>query len=281
MADRALVGRETELVEVERFLQRCAGGSYALQIDGTAGVGKTALWLEGLATARRRSCVVLTARPVEIETKLSFAGLADRLEPVLDDVLPELPDPQRRAFEVALLIAPARARPDQRGVAAAFLSALRTLAHDRQVLVAIDDLQWLDSSSSQVAAFAARRLGPEPVGFLFTRRVSESDLLAPGFDLGLPPERLDRIPLDPLDLAAVSRLIEADLGKPLSRPLLRRIYEVTGGNPFFALEQARALRESGIHLGSGQELPVPPTLRSLVQDRLARIPAAEREVLLA
>src|SRR5262249_56582798 len=89
------------------------------------------------------------------------------------------------------------------------------------------------------------------------------------------------IPLGPLDLAAVGRLIEADLGKPLPRPLLRRIHEVTGGNPFFALEQARALRESGIHLGTGHELPVPSTLRSLVQERLARIPDAEREVLLA
>ena len=123
--------------------------------------------------ARRRSTLVLTARPVEIETKLSFAGLNDLLEPVVEDVLPELPGPQRRAFEVALLIAPAREQPDPRGVAAAFLSALRTLAHDRQVLVAIDDLQWLDSSSLQVIGFAARRLGPEPVGFLFTRRTDE------------------------------------------------------------------------------------------------------------
>src|SRR5262245_38677063 len=246
MADRALVGRETELVEVERFLQRCAGGSYALQIDGTAGVGKTALWLEGLATARRRSCVVLTARPVEIETKLSFAGLADLLEPVLDDVLPELPGPQRRAFEVALLITPARARPDPRGVAVAFLSALRTLAHDRRVLIAIDDWQWLDSSSQQVTAFAARRLGPEPVGFLITRRSDEPSPSTQELEPALPSRQLERISLGPLGVAALHRAIEADLGHALPRPLLRRIYEVSGGNPFFALEQARALREAGV-----------------------------------
>ncbi len=136
-----------ELAELDRFLQRFARGSRALQIEGPPGLGKTALWLEGIASARRRSCLVLTARPVEIETKLSFAGLADLLEPVLDDVLPELPRPQRRAFEAALLLAPARGLPDPRGVAAAFLGALRVLARDRVVLVAIDDLQWLDSSS--------------------------------------------------------------------------------------------------------------------------------------
>ena len=187
MVDQELVGREAELAELDRFLQRCADGSHALQIEGPAGMGKTALWLEGVGAARRRSTLVLTARPVEIETKLSFAGLNDLLEPVVDDVLPELPGPQRRAFEVALLIAPAREQPDPRGVAAAFLSALRALARDRQVLVAIDDLQWLDSSSLQVIGFAARRLGPEPVGFLFTRRPDERDSPAPELERVLSP----------------------------------------------------------------------------------------------
>jgi DNA-binding CsgD family transcriptional regulator len=276
MTDQELVGREPELAELDRFLQLWAEGSHALQIEGSPGMGKTALWLEALAAARRRSCLVLTARPVEIETKLSFAALADLLEPVLDDVLPSLPEPQRRAFEVALLIAPARAQPDQRTVAAAFLNALRTLAQDRHVLVAIDDWQWLDSSSQQVVGFAARRLGPEPAGFIATRRVADGE--APS--AGLPHERLTRISLSPLSPAAIGRLIEADLGSAVPRPLLRRIYEVSEGNPFFALEQARALRDSGLRLGSGQ-MPVPPTLRSLVQDRLARVPAAERETLLA
>ena len=199
----------------------------------------------------------------------------------MEDVLPELPGPQRRAFEVALLIAPAREQPDPRGVAAAFLSALRALAHDRQVLVAIDDLQWLDSSSLQVIGFAARRLGPEPVGFLFTRRLDERGSPAPELERVLTSEHLTRIALGPLDTTALHHLIEADLGNAVPRPLLRRIHEVSGGNPFFALEQARALRAAGLHLGTGAGLPVPPTLRSLVQDRLARVFGVEREVLLA
>jgi DNA-binding CsgD family transcriptional regulator len=276
MTDHELVGREPELAELDRFLQRSTQGSHALQIEGSPGMGKTALWHAALAAARRRSWLVVTARPVEIETKLAFAGLTDLLEPVLDDVLPALPGPQRRAFEVALLIAPSRAQPDQRTVAAAFLNALRTLAEDRHVLVAIDDLQWLDSSSQQVVGFAARRLGSEPVGFIATRRVVDGESQS----AGLLHERLMRLSLGPLSLTAIGRLIEADLGQALPRPVLRRIHEVSEGNPFFALEQARAIRQSGLHLGSGQ-MPVPPTLRSLVQDRLAKVPDAERETLLA
>ena len=105
---------------------------------------------------------------------------------------------------MALLIAPAREQPDPRGVAAAFLSALRTLAHDRQVLVAIDDLQWLDSSSLQVIGFAARRLGPEPVGFLFTRRLDERGSPAPELERVLTSEHLTRIALGPLDADGAS-----------------------------------------------------------------------------
>jgi DNA-binding CsgD family transcriptional regulator len=144
------------------------------------------------------------------------------------------------------------------------------------VLVAIDDLQWLDSASQQVVGFAARRLGPEPVGFIATRRVGDSE----SSPAGLQHERLMRISLGPLSLTAIGRLIETDLGVAVPRPVLRQIYEVSEGNPFFALEQARALRESGLDFGSSQ-MPVPATLRSLVQDRLARVPDAERETLLA
>src|SRR5262249_44186442 len=94
-------------------------------------------------------------------------------------------------------------------------------------------------------------------------------------------ERSTRIELGPLGLTALQHLIEADLGNSVPRPLLRRIHQVSGGNPFYALEQARALRAAGLNLDAGPELPVPPTLRSLVQDRLAAIPGRERDVLLA
>src|SRR5262249_17632444 len=104
MEEQELVGRKAELAELGRFLQRSAGSAHALQFEGPAGMGKTALWLGGIEAARHSSARVLIARPVEIETKLSFAGLNDLLEPVAEEVLPELPDPQRQAFEAALLI---------------------------------------------------------------------------------------------------------------------------------------------------------------------------------
>ena len=281
MAESGLVGREAELAELDRLFDDRASGSRALQLEGDAGVGKTAVWRAGLSVAQARSYRILTAQPVEIETKLSFAGLSDLVEPLLGDVLAGLPEPKRRALEVALLLVPGRSQPDQRGVAAAFLSLLRLAAEDRRLLIAIDDLQWLDSPSHQVVAFAARRVRTEHVRFLVARRTADGHAEPLELERALPSERLTRVQLGPMDLIALHRMVERDLGCPLPRPSLRKIHEVSQGNPFFALELARELARTHSGSGAGEDLPVPHTVRSLVRKRLRRAPPDERQVLLA
>src|SRR6266498_4630775 len=103
-----VIGRESELTAVDRFLDALPSGACALVVEGEAGIGKTTVWEAGAARAAARGWRVLTARPVEVETKLSLATLADLLEPVVDGVIADLPEPQRRALEVALL----RAEPE-------------------------------------------------------------------------------------------------------------------------------------------------------------------------
>ena len=68
---------------------------------------------------------------------------------------------------------------DQRAVAAAFLSVVECLTDDGPLLVAIDDLQWLDPSSMHVVAFAARRLSG-PVGILGCVRTEVATVEAHG-----------------------------------------------------------------------------------------------------
>ena len=77
-----------------------------------------------------------------------------------------------RALRVALLLAsPGDAPPDERAVAVAVLGVLRELAGAGPVLVAVDDVQWLDPPSAKVASFAWRRLREEPVGLLLAHRL--------------------------------------------------------------------------------------------------------------
>ena len=275
-----LVGRGEELRRLESFLDAVERGPAALVLDGEAGIGKTTLWRAGVDAARSRGYAVLSAMPTAPETSFSFAALGDLLEPVLDEALPVLPEPQRSALEVALLRAEAKELPlDSRGVAAGVLSVLRRLAARAPVVVAIDDVQWLDDPSSAALSFAIRRLRQDSVRLLLTRRVTTDDLPLP---LGL--ERwegsLERLVVGPLSLGAVHRLLHDRLGVVLGRPMLRRVHETAGGNPFFALELGRALGRRGAGLVPGGAVPVPRSLEALVADRLADLPSRTGEALL-
>ncbi|HEY3190209.1 MAG TPA: ATP-binding protein, partial [Solirubrobacteraceae bacterium] len=164
-----LVGRDEELAAIARFLDAGAPAC-AVAIEGDPGIGKTTVWDAAAADAGERGARVLRARPAQSEAKLSFSSLADLLGNALDDVAAGLPPPQRRALEVALLVDDSGgARADRRAVAAGLLSALRALASDAWLVVAIDDVQWLDPASAAALEFACRRLRAEPVALLAAR----------------------------------------------------------------------------------------------------------------
>jgi predicted ATPase len=153
-----LIGREPELSLLREFLGSDAPAP-TLVLTGIQGIGKTALWEAGVRLARERATHVLAARPCEAEAQLSLAALFDWLEGIDVAALDELSAPQRRALEAALLRAePAGDTPEPISIAVAFLGALRSLAASRPLLLAVDDLQWLDAASAAVLTFAARRL---------------------------------------------------------------------------------------------------------------------------
>jgi DNA-binding CsgD family transcriptional regulator len=267
-----LIGRDEELQVVQRFLDRA--GARALLIAGEAGVGKTSLWQAAVGLAEATGMRAIAARPAEAETSFAHAALGDLLG-AHTDVLADLPAPQRRALEAALLMADARAAPDQQAVALATLAALRALARASPLVVAVDDVQWLDRSTAAVLAFAARRLTDEPVGLLLAQRTAGAAPVPLGLDR--TADRLDRLDLAPLSLGAVQRLLEQRLGWVPSRPVLHHVHELSGGNPFFALELGRAVQAGALELRPGERLPV--TLEALVDARLGGLSAAARRAL--
>ena len=269
-----IVGREAQLLEVERFLDASAAGFAVLVLEGDAGIGKTTLWREARGRAGERGALVLSSRPSAAEAKLSFAAVADLLARVDGDVFAALPDPQRDALEVALLRRrPVDRGPDSRAVAAAFLTLIRGLAAERHLILAVDDWQWLDPPSRRVFEFAARRLEDEPVGLVCSIRPP-----APGWPAD---DRVTRVAVGPLSLAALGRIVSANLGRPLPRPALVRIAEASGGNPFYALEIARLMSELGPERAAGApRVPVPDDLRKLTAGRIRRLPPGTRDAVL-
>ena len=165
-----VVGRDEELDRISRFVGDVDGLPGVLLLEGGAGIGKTTLLRAGIAAAGAAGFLVLRSTPSEAETHLAFAAAADLLAPVADDALPHLPDIQRRALAGALLLLAVDAAIDRRAVATAFLGALRALASKRPLLVAVDDVQWLDAESALLISFAARRLTSEAIAFLLARR---------------------------------------------------------------------------------------------------------------
>jgi DNA-binding CsgD family transcriptional regulator len=211
--------------------------------------------------------------------RLSYSALADLFEDALDDVLAELPGPQRRALQVALLMADAGGQPlDQRAVSAGVLGAIRSLARNGPLAIAVDDSQWLDGSSAESLEYALRRLRAERVALLASSRVHPSVTPPLSVDRALGDHRVTRLEVGPLSLGALHRLIRERTGQSFSRPTLRRIFDTSGGNPFYALELARAA-ESASAPAPGEPMPLSRSLDELLGRRLAALPANSREAL--
>jgi DNA-binding CsgD family transcriptional regulator len=275
-----IIGRESELAALWRFLDSIAGGPAALLLSGDPGIGKTTVWKEGVAGALQKSYRILACRPVEAETRLSYAALGDLLEPALEEALPTLPEPQRQALEVALLRATSsKARPDQRAVSLAVLGCLRSLASSLPVVVAIDDVQWIDLPSARVLQFVVRRLNQEPVGFLTAVRGAGAEDDPLNITSAFAGERVHAVRIGPLSVDALDQALRARLGTGFRRTTLLHLHETSGGNPFFALEIGLALLRRGSDVAAGEMLPIPDRLHELIQDRLAGLPPRTLEAL--
>jgi DNA-binding CsgD family transcriptional regulator len=250
-----LVGREPELARADEWVERLSARPSALLVAGEPGIGKTTLWSAAVDKARAAGALVLVTRPVEAELPLGHAALGDLFATVVPGVLEELSEPLADALGSALLL---RDRPDPAGphaVGRAVLAALRVLAARGPLVLALDDVQWVDPSSARALAFAVRRLDDARVGLALSLRDGHDDPLDT-IGTGIAVTELS---LSGLSLGATAHLLRSLVDAELPRLAAVRIHERSAGNPFFALELARG--------GSG----LPGSLRQLVEQRIAAL----------
>lgn len=271
-----LVGRDSELATIDRFLRSVPEGYRALVFRGGAGYGKSALLDETIARAGASGFRTLTARPAETEAELPFGVLAELLEPVATSDL-NLPAPQVRALDVALRrIDPDEARPvDPLGLSLAVTAALRELAAKQPLLVALDDLQWCDPPSLRTLEFVLRRVEAEQVGLVAgLRPLDGPDVQAPGSN-----GHVATIEVGSLDEPSFEAVVRR--GTRLPRPVLRQLYVACDGNPLFGKEAAALLAERGPADDPAAPIPVPPSASEAIGRRVAKLGLNTREVLLA
>ncbi|MHB8613778.1 MAG: AAA family ATPase [Candidatus Dormibacteraceae bacterium] len=262
-----LLGRGPELQAINQALAAARlGKSSRLLIRGDPGIGKTAL-LEhavGQAAAMR----VLTARGVEFEADVPFAGLHELLNPTLG-LLDRLPPIHAAALRSSLGLGP-RIEADRLIIGAGALGLISAYAGEQPLLITVDDAQWLDRASADALAFAARRLIADPVAILIAiREGEESPLLA----AGLPELRLNG-----LDQTAATALLDQVASGRVESDLARRLLDATAGNPLALLELGR---EAGhISASPHDNLPVSTSVERAYLRRADGLSESARRVLL-
>ena len=281
-ADRPAVGREDELAAAVEFLDAIAAGPAALLIEGDAGIGKTTVWRAAVTAAIARGHRVLSATAIDVEADLPFVTLRDLLDDVPAEDTAALPAVQRRALEVALFRVAGPVGDQQTGqhaVSVAVLGVVRSLAAQRPLVIAVDDVGWIDPSSERVLSYVIRRLTTEPVGVLVARRPTG----LPSDPLGLSAsplrDRLHRMTLAPLSADQMQTLLTETAGLPLPLRLGRAVHRAAAGNPFYGLEIARAVTRAGMRVLDEDAPPLPGGLQTVTARRVAALRGPARRAL--
>src|ERR1700733_6377533 len=236
-AEPVIVGRDAERALLSAFID--AGGARAAILTGSAGIGKTALWEWATARAAGAGHLVLACRAGAAEAQLPWVGLTDLLRSTDAAVIAGLPAPQREALRVVMLQSGPGEPADERAVGTALLSVLSAQALLRPVLIALDDLPYLDAATTGALRFALRRLGQESRVRLIATARGEGSRWAPPD--GLPADQVLSVAVGPVTVATLFELLSGRLTVRLARPVLMRVHATSGGNPLYALELARAL----------------------------------------
>jgi tetratricopeptide (TPR) repeat protein len=251
-----LLGRRAERAALDRLLEGArAGRSAVLVVCGEPGIGKTALL--DYAAGRASGFRVVRAWGVESEMELPYAGLHQLCLPLLDR-LEKLPGPQRDALQVAFGLREGRP-PERFLVGLAILSLLSGSAEDQPLACLVDDAQWLDHSSVQALAFAARRLLAEPVALIFAVREPSGERELAG---------LPELTVAGLGDADARALLASAVHGRLDPQVLDRIVAETGGNPLGLLQLPRGL--SPAELADGFWLPSTRPLASRIEHSFYR-----------
>ena len=267
----ALVARSTECAALAELVASAVAGRTpkVAVLSGEPGIGKTRLLVELERIAHANGTTFLKARAFEAEAVRPFGIWVDMLRGVplsalnsdlkrsLAPLLPELgespadPESKARLFD---------------GVA----HLLRDLASRAPVILAVDDLHWLDEASSSLLHYVARVSVGTRLSIVCATREGEleDNQGALRFVRALRrEERLLSLAIAPLDESATAALVSSAVGVTVDAG---RVFRESGGNPLFALEVAWAAAR-GTPEG-------PQAILELLQDRLARIDARAKEL---
>ncbi|MER6808914.1 AAA family ATPase [Spirillospora sp. NPDC000708] len=232
-----LIGRDREQRVLADLIGSIEDEGAAIIVVGDPGIGKTSLLRAAAAHGKSAGATVLSAAGVEAEAHLPFAGLHQLLRPVLTET-GQLPEPQRDALHAAFGMHSSYAAertPELFMIALATLNMLTDVASRQPLLIAVDDVQWLDQPTQDVLGFIARRIGSDPCVLIGVVRAGHDSVFAA---TDLPQLNLDR--LAEQDARTLLDRHAADLRYADRERILRE----AAGNPLALTELPLALRSA-------------------------------------
>jgi DNA-binding CsgD family transcriptional regulator len=250
------VGRRGELrVLEERLAAARLGQPQVVFVEAEAGAGKSTFLSRFLGSLS--DAVILEVGGDEAETLLSY-GIIDQLQPGTST----------------------EAATDPMAVGALLVDLLDQLQSEDQVVVlAIDDLQWVDRPSSRALLFALRRLRADKVLTVVSARVSE--LGDPGWARFVGGDaRVTRIRLGGLSPEDLTELASALGLGALSRRGASRLAAHTEGNALYCRALLEEIGIAGLN-GEHGGLPAPRELSGVILARVAALSAPTQAFLAA
>jgi len=302
LTSATFVGRTEELARLAAAADRAAAGTpTAVVVGGEAGVGKTRLVGELVASARQAGATVLVGGCVELGGEgLPFAPLIEALRGFVRDLdEPELAQlvPGRARVELARLLpelGPGGPGPDaagswvggpgaeprgsglgseQRRLFELLLVLLERLGSERPAVLVVEDLHWADRSTRDLLAFLVRNLRHGRLLLVMTYRSDELHRRHPlrpflaELDRGRRAERLELARFGRDEVAAQLAGIQ---GAPAPPELTERIHARSDGNAFFVEELAATAAADG---------ELPPSLRDTLLARIELLAEPTQQVL--
>jgi DNA-binding SARP family transcriptional activator len=265
----ALVGRVRERERLASALEAArTGRGQALLVTGEPGLGKSRLVEELRGLTRERAGTLLEGRAFEAEAGRPFGPWVDALRQAPAGAVAGAAD------LVALLPELARGDGAPRSRERLFEAVLERLgeraAHAPPLVLALEDVHWLDAASAELLHYVARMSRHRPLLIALTARdgeLSDNETVQRTLrglrDMGL----LEELGLGPLGAAETRELVRAVAPEVDAD----RVFTESRGNPLFALEVTRSL--------PGREGGLPRSLGALIRGRVERLPPEAGDVL--